>query len=172
MKLNGIGLPQRPFKWDAPLLKLPPLYTRFISPPPLVAACGARIYYVFGKDFMTHACIHLGVHEHPMKDGEYQDFKERNRTFIGEQVKKTSLVKNFAIVMEAIKELIEKLLLGPAGGPQKTFILKELVPVLDTCKYMSLSSIKNDMTTFKYLRRFGVMDGITMFKDCSYWAYV
>jgi hypothetical protein len=127
------------------------LYTRFISPPPLVAACGARIYYVFGKDFMTHACIHLGVHEHPMKDGEYQDFKERNRTFIGEQVKKTSLVKNFAIVMEAIKEL---------------------VPVLDTCKYMSLSSIKNDMTTFKYLRRFGVMDGITMFKDCSYWAYV
>ena len=45
-----------------------------------------------------------------MKDGEFQDFKERNRTFVSEQIEKISLVTNSTIVMEAIKELIAKLL--------------------------------------------------------------
>jgi hypothetical protein len=41
------------------------------SPPSCIATYGARIYYVFGIDDMTCACIHLGAHEHPVKDGEY-----------------------------------------------------------------------------------------------------
>jgi hypothetical protein len=44
------------------------------TPPFGVATCGARIYYVFGRDDMTRACIHLGVYQHPVKDGEYKDF--------------------------------------------------------------------------------------------------
>jgi hypothetical protein len=62
---------------------------------------------------MTHACIHLGVHEHPVKDGEYQDFKERTRTLLREQVERTPHATNFAIVMEATKELLGELLLAP-----------------------------------------------------------
>jgi hypothetical protein len=37
---------------------------------------------------------------------------------------------------------------------------------------MSSTSIKNDVTAFRYIRRFGVMDGISMLRGCSNWAYV
>jgi hypothetical protein len=117
---------------------------------------------------MTRTCIHLGVHEHPMKDGEYQDFKERTRTLLGEQVKRTPHAPNFAIV----KELLGELLLAPQGVSAKTMTFEELVPVLDKCKYMMSPSVKNNVTIFKYLRRFGVMDSITRLRGCSSWPYV
>jgi hypothetical protein len=41
------------------------------TPPTCVATCEARIYYVFGRDHMIRACVHLGVYEHPVKNGEY-----------------------------------------------------------------------------------------------------
>jgi hypothetical protein len=116
---------------------------------------------------MTHACVHLGVHEHPVKNGEYQDFKDRNRTVLGEQVERTSHATNSLIVMEATKELLGELLLKPEEAPAKTFTFEELVSVLDKCRYMSSPSIKNDVTSFRYIRRYGVMDGITMLRGCS-----
>jgi hypothetical protein len=137
-----------------------------------VATCGAGIYYIFGKDDMTRACIHLGVHEHPVKDGEYQDFKDRTRSLLKEQVERTPHTKNSVIVMEATKELLEELLLAPQGVPAKTLTFEELVPVLDKCKYMTSPSIKINVTTLKYLQRFGVMDSITMLKGYSNWSYV
>jgi hypothetical protein len=74
--------------------------------------------------------------------------------------------------MEATKKLVGELLLDPKGAPARKYDLEELVPVLDKCQYMSSPSIKNNMTTFKYIRRFGVMDGIAMLRGCSHWAYV
>jgi hypothetical protein len=41
------------------------------APPSCVATYEARIYYVFGRDHMAHAYMHLGIHEHPVKDGKY-----------------------------------------------------------------------------------------------------
>jgi hypothetical protein len=38
-------------------------------------ACGARIYYVFENTNMTRACVHLGLHKHPVKAGEDHEFK-------------------------------------------------------------------------------------------------
>jgi hypothetical protein len=58
---------------------------------------------------------------------------------------------NAAIVMEATKELLGKLLLVPQGVPAKTLTFEELVPVLDKCKYLMLPSVKNNVTTFRYL---------------------
>jgi hypothetical protein len=142
------------------------------TPSSYVATCGARIYYVFGRDDMTCACIHLGVHEHPVKDGEYHDFKDRTRTLLGEQVERTPHATNFAIVMEATKEQLGELLLAPQGVPTKTLTFEELVPVLDKCKYMTSPSIKNNVTTFGYLQKFGIMDNITMLRGCSNWPYV
>jgi hypothetical protein len=104
---------------------------------------------------MTRACMHLRVHEHPVKNGEYQDFKDRSRTLLAEQVERTPHTINSSIVMEATKELLE-----------------ELVPVLDKYRYMSSPSIKNDVTSFKYIQRYGIMDGITMLRGCSNWQYV
>jgi hypothetical protein len=121
---------------------------------------------------MTCACVHLEVHEHLVKNGEYQDFKDRSRTLLVEQVEKTPHATNSSIVMEATKELVGELLLRPEGALAKTFTFEELVLVLDKCRYMSSPSIKNDVTSFKYIRRYGVMDGITMLRGCSNWPYV
>jgi hypothetical protein len=142
------------------------------TPPACVVTYQARIYYVSGGDHMTRAYVHLGVHEHPVKNGEYHDFKDRSRTLLEEQVERAPHATNSSIVMEATKELIGELLLRPEGAPTKTFILEELVPVLDKCRYMSSPSIKNDVTSFRYIRRYGVMDGITMLRGCSNWLYV
>ena len=38
--------------------------------PICVAACAARVYYVFGAAHMTRVCLHLGVNDHPVKVGE------------------------------------------------------------------------------------------------------
>jgi hypothetical protein len=71
--------------------------------------------------------------------------------------------------MEASKELVGELLIDPEGAPVRKFDLEELLPVLEKCKYMSSPSIKNDVTAFRYIRRFGVMDGIATLRGCSHW---
>jgi hypothetical protein len=141
-------------------------------PPVCVATCAARIYYVYGAANMTRACLHLGIHEHPVKIGEDQEIKERTRKLIEEQVERTPKATNSAIIMEASKELVGELLIDPEGAPVRKYDLEELVPVLEKCKYMSSPSTKNDVTAFRYIRRFGVMDGIAKLRGCSHWAYV
>jgi hypothetical protein len=86
-------------------------------PPICFATCCARIYYVYGAANMTRACLHLGVHEHPVKVGEDQEIKERTRKLIEEQVKRTPKATNSAIVLEASKELVGELLINPNGAP-------------------------------------------------------
>jgi hypothetical protein len=137
-----------------------------------IATCAERIYYVFGVANMTRACLHLRVHEYPVKVGEDQEIKERTHKLIEEQVERTPKATNSTIVMEANKELVGELLIDPEGAPVRKYDLEELVPVLEKCKYMSSPSIKNDVIAFKYIRRFGVMDGIAMLRGYSHWAYV
>jgi hypothetical protein len=137
-----------------------------------IATFATRIYYVYGAVNMTRACLHLGVHEHPMKVGEDQEIKEKMRKLIEDQVKRTPKATNFAIVIEASKEFVGELLIDPEGAPVRKYDLVELVPILEKCKYMSSPSIKNDVTAFRYIRRFGVMDGIATLRGCNHWAYV
>jgi hypothetical protein len=84
---------------------------------------------------MTRVCVHLGVHEHPVKDREYHDFIDCSRTLLGKQVERTSHAINSSILMEATKELVGELLLRPEGAPAKTFTFEELVPFLNKCKF-------------------------------------
>ena len=42
----------------------------------------------------------------------------------------------------------------------------------DSCKELNSPNLRNRVTTFKHLRRFGVMDGITKLRGLSNWAYV
>jgi hypothetical protein len=116
--------------------------------------------------------VHLGVHEHLVKNGEYQDFKDQSQTLLGEQVERTLHATNSSIVMEAMKELMGELLLRLEGALAKTFTFEELLPVLDNCKNMNSPNIKNNVTSFRYIRRFRVMDGITILRGCSNWPYV
>jgi hypothetical protein len=141
-------------------------------PPICFATCSARIYYVYGAANMTRACLHLGIHKHLVKVGEDQEIKERTCKLIEEQVKRTPKATNSAIVMEASKELVRELLINPNGALVRKYDLEELVPILEKCKYMSSPSIKNDVTVFKYIQRFGVMDGIATLRGYSHWAYI
>jgi hypothetical protein len=117
---------------------------------------------------MTRAYLHLRVHEHPVKVGKDQEIKERMRKLIEEQVERTPKATNSTIVIEASKELVGELLIDPEGAPVQKYDLEELVPILEKCKYMSSPSIKNDITAFRYIRRFGIMDGITMLRGYSH----
>jgi hypothetical protein len=140
--------------------------------PICIATYAARIYYVFGTANMTRVCFHLRIHEHPVKIGENQEIKKRMHMLIGEQVERTPKATNSAIFMEATKELNREFLINLERAPARKYDLEELVPILDKCKYMSSPSIKNNVTAFKYIHRFGVMDGSAMLRDCSHWAYV
>ena len=142
------------------------------EPPCCIARCNARVYYICGNSTLTRAFIHLGIHKHPVKDGELRDMQERTRDLIGEQMERTPSATNSAIIMDATKELLGDLLLRPDGELPKTLDLSELMPVLDKCKYFSSPSIQNEVTSFKHLRRFGVIDSITKLRGSSTWAFV
>ena len=90
------------------------------------------------------------------------------RKLIEDHVKRTPRATNSTIIMEASKELVGELLIDSKGTPVRKFNLEELVPVLEKCKYMSSPSIKNDITAFRYIRRFGIMDGIAMLRGYSH----
>jgi hypothetical protein len=59
------------------------------EPPACISTCGAKIYYVTGKINHTRACIHIGIHNHPVKVGDYRDTKAEITGLIEEQIEKT-----------------------------------------------------------------------------------
>ena len=65
-----LGQTNTPFK----LGHLPPpdftLVCKVCKVPPIcVNLCPGHVYYVLGKDDMSRACIHLGMHNHLVSDG-------------------------------------------------------------------------------------------------------
>jgi hypothetical protein len=136
-------------------------------PPICIATCGAKIYYVFATANMTRAWVHLGLHKHPIKVGKDHEIKKRTHKLIEEQVKSTPKATNSAIIMEATKELVDELLIDLEGVPARKYDLEELVPIFNKCKYMSSPSSKN-VTAFRYIQRFVVMDGIAMLRGYSH----
>jgi hypothetical protein len=121
---------------------------------------------------MTRACVHLGSHSHSVKVGTYRESATQMKKLIEEQVERTPTATNSSIVLEASKEFLGELLLFPDGVPRRTLQLDELVPMFNQLKHMSTPSIRNEVTTFRYLRRFGVMDSITRLRGTSGWAFV
>ena len=141
-------------------------------PPSCIATCPAKVYYVLGKQSSTHAFVHLGTHSHPVKDGELRDMRERTRSLIGEQMERTPSATNSSIVMEATKELLGEFLLRPDGDSSRVMDFSDLVPVLDKCKYITSPNIRNEVSSFKHLRKFGIIDSITKLRGASKWAFV
>ena len=75
-------------------------------------------------------------------------------------------------MLEVSKVLIGSYLLQPDDAPTKKFSLEELVPVFDLCKDMASPNIRNKVMSFRFLRRYGVMDTITKLRGISLWAFV
>jgi len=139
--------------------------------PLCIASCSTKIYYIVGKKDMTRACIHFGIHEHLVK-GDCCDTRERSRSLIFNQVQKNLSGTNSSIVLKAGQELLGEMLFQPEGSPTLQFRLDKLMLVLEKYKFMNSLSIRNEVTTFKYFQRFGVMDSITKLRGCNNWAYV
>jgi hypothetical protein len=77
---------------------------------------GCSVLSPYGTANMTRACLHLGVHEHPIKVGEDHEIKDRTRKVIEDHVERTPKATNSAIVMEASKKLVGELLINPEGA--------------------------------------------------------
>ena len=74
--------------------------------------------------------------------------------------------------METSKDLLGQYLIHNEDDPATVLFLNELEPVFDSCKELNSPSLRNRVYMFKYLRRFGVMDGITKLRGLSNWAYI
>ena len=141
-------------------------------PPKCVALCSARIFYVHGDDTSQRACIRFGHHSHPVKVGDCRESRKKIDAFIEKHVEQTPQATVSKIVMEASKDLLGEYLIRDENDPPTVLSLNELEPVFDSCKELNSPSLRNRVYTFKYLQRFGVMDGITKLWGLSNWAYI
>jgi hypothetical protein len=91
-------------------------------PPTGVNFCNAHIYYVLSKSDMTRACIHLGMHDHPIFDGICRKTLDTISSLIAQEVSKTPTAKNSAIAMAASKEFLDKYLIHSGPGPKKMLL--------------------------------------------------
>lgn len=141
-------------------------------PPTCLALCPAKIYYVSAKVDMTRACVHLGSHAHPVKSGDHREVIELTETLIGEQVERNPSATRSSIVLETAKEIIGPLLLVGEGQEKKTLELEELLPIFDLCKHLTSPNLRNSISSFRYFRRYGVMDSIALLRGSSNWNFV
>ena len=74
---------------------------------------------------------------------------------------------NSSIVMEATKELLGEFLLRPEGDSSKVMDFTDLVPVLYKCKFITSPNIRNEVSSFKHFRKFGIIDSITKLRGAS-----
>ena len=125
-----------------------------------------------GKDFSNQACIHLGVHRHLVKVGDCRDSRKRIETLIEEHVERTPQATHNKIVLEASKDIVGEFLLHEDTDTHRLLSLDELEPVFESCRELNSPSLRSKVMSFKYLRRFGVMDGIAKLRGVSSWAYV
>jgi hypothetical protein len=72
------------------------------------------------------------------------------------------------------KKIKQKIFKGFAneGAQEQSLSTEELVPVLETCKNLTSPNPRNKVTSFRYLRRYGVVDSITKLRGSSKWAYL
>jgi hypothetical protein len=115
-------------------------------PPTCVNFCDARIYYVLSKSDMTRACIHLGMHNHPVSDGVCRETIDTISSLVAQEVSKTPTAKNSAIAMAASKEFLDKYLIHNGPGPKKMLRGQELEDVLDKFEHLSSPNLRNTIS--------------------------
>jgi hypothetical protein len=74
-------------------------------PPTCINFCDARIYYVLSKTDMTRACIHLGMHNHPVSDGVCRETIGTISNLLTQEVSKTPTTKNLVKRMQPRRDL-------------------------------------------------------------------
>ena len=142
------------------------------QPPTCIALCEAKIFYVHGKNSSQRACIHIGTHQHPVKVGDCRDSRKRINALLEEHVERTPQATHSKIVLEASKDIVGEFLLSENTDKHRLLSLSELEPVFESCRELNSPNLRSKVNSFKFLRRFGVMDGIAKLRGVSNWAYV
>jgi hypothetical protein len=74
--------------------------------------------------------------------------------------------------LETSKDVLGNVLLREEDDPPTLFSLEQLELIFQCCKELNSPNLKNRVYCFKYLRRYGVLDGITKLRGLSNWAYM
>jgi len=104
--------------------------------------------------------------------GNYRDVVDLTSSLFSEQIDMAPTATNSFIVIEATKKLVGDILVAEEGAQSRALGIEELLPLFDRCKHLTLPSICNKVSGFRYLRRFGVMDNITKLRGVRNWPYV
>ena len=71
-----------------------------LKPPTCIGSYQVRIYYVFGENSMSRACVHLGSHTHSVKTRIYRESAKQLKKLNGEQVERTSTATYSSIISQ------------------------------------------------------------------------
>jgi hypothetical protein len=107
-----------------------------------------------------------------VKVGDCRDSQKHINALIEEHVERTPQATHNKIVLEASKDIVGEFLHSSDNDIQCLISLKELEHVFESCRELNSPNLRLKITSFKYLRRFGVMDGIAKLRGVSNWTYV
>jgi hypothetical protein len=114
--------------------------------------CNSQIYYVLGSEDLSHACIHLGVHSHPVAHGQCRESLEAINRLIAHEVAKVPSTM---------------FLHSPISLKFGMFLLVPTLPILKSLSLKKLGSTYNPSCPFP-LNDFSPCLGIlTCFVDLS-----
>jgi hypothetical protein len=107
-----------------------------------------------------------------MKVGDCKGSRKRINALIEEHVERTPQATHSKTVLEANMEIIGDFFISGDNDTHRFLSLKELKHVFESCRELNSPNLRSKVTSFKYLRRFGIMDGIAKLRGVSNWAYV
>jgi hypothetical protein len=121
---------------------------------------------------MSRACIHLGMHNHPISDGICQETLDMISGLIAQEVSKTPTTRNSAIAMAASKEFLDKYLIHSGPGSKKMLRGQELKDVLDKFEHLSSPNLRNTILLCRSGGKRGAYDNIMAMKTYTTIEYI
>ena len=141
-----------------------------------ITLCHACIIYVHSTSSgMSRACVHLGVYEHQLSNGTCRELLDMAYQCAINEVMRTSIEKNFAIVMAPNNIfLVDSLLEFPSNSERHHLACSSLKVVMDKFSTLASPNCCNFILGSKrFVRsRMGTMDSIMAFKDHSGFKYI
>jgi hypothetical protein len=101
-----------------------------------------------------------------------RDSRKHINALIEEHVEHTPQATHNKIIFEPSKNIVGEFFLSGHNDILRLLSLKELKPMFESCRELNFPNLCSKVTSFKYLQRFGVMDGIAKLQGISNWAYV
>jgi hypothetical protein len=121
---------------------------------------------------MSRACIHLGMHNHPVFDGICRETLDSISSLIAQEVSKTPTAKNSAIAMAASKEFLDKYFIHTGPGPKKMLRGQELEYILDKFEHLSSPNLRYTILLCRSGGKRGAYDSIMAMKKYTTIEYV